>query len=49
MVRFSIGDSDCWSTPLVQAFTSTACRFITGENAQLVVLLVLKKPVRSVL
>ena len=35
VVCFSSGDGDSGSPPLVQIFTSTACRllFIAGENA----------------
>ena len=37
VVRFSSGNSDSASPPLVQIFMSTACSlfFITGKNAQL--------------
>ena len=44
MVHFSSGDSDSRSPPLVQIFTNAACRllFITDENAQLLVVTVLK-------
>jgi len=50
VVHFSSGDSDSWSTLLVQILASSACRllFIAGENAQLVVLPVFKKTVKSV-
>ena len=44
-VCFSRGDSNSGSCPLVQIFMSTACRllFITGENAWLMVVAMLKK------
>ena len=44
VVHFSSGDSDSRSPPLVQIFTNAACRllFITDENAQLLVVTVLK-------
>jgi len=44
MVCFSSRNSDSGSPPLVQIFTSAACRllFITGKNAQLTMVTVLK-------
>jgi len=41
---FSSGDSNNGPPPLVQAFLSVVCRlfFIAGENAQLMVVAVLK-------
>ena len=47
VVRFSSGDSDSRSSLLVQIFTSMARRFlfIAGENAQLMVVTVLKNSV----
>ena len=46
-VHFSSGDSDSGSPPLLQIFTSPACRllFIAGENAELMVVAVLKMSV----
>jgi len=45
VVHFSSGDSDSMSPLLVQIFTSLAHRllFITGDNAQLMVVTVLKR------
>ena len=47
VVCFFSGNSDSGSPPLVQIFMGTACRllFIIGENAQLMVLTVLKNSV----
>ena len=47
VVRFSSGDGDCGLPPLVQIFLSAICRllFITGENAQLLVVTGLKSSV----
>ena len=44
VVCFSSSNSDSGSLPLVQIFTSAACRllFITGKNAQLTMVTVLK-------
>jgi len=44
LVHFSSGSSNSVSSPLVQIFTSTACRllFIAGKNAQLMVVTMLK-------
>ena len=43
-MHFSSGDNHSMSLPLVQIFMSTTCRllFIDGENAQLMVVTVLK-------
>ena len=47
MVHFSSGDSNSWSPPLMQIFMSAAYRLflITGKNAQLMVVAVLKTSV----
>ena len=47
VVCFSSGDSNSGSPMLVQTLTSMACRllFITGKNAQLMVVTVLKNRV----
>ena len=47
VVRFSSDNSNSGMSPLVQIFMSIACRFlfITGKNAQLVVVTVLKNSV----
>ena len=47
VVHFSSSDSDNGSPPMVQIFMSAACRllFNAGENAQLIVVTVLRKSV----
>ena len=47
VVHFSTGDSYSGSPPVVQVFTSVTCGllFIAGENAQLILVTVLKKSV----
>ena len=47
VVHFSSDDSDSGSPPQMQIFTNVSCRllFITGENAQLMVVCMLKNSI----